>query len=154
MEPINVVAYIPDHVSAFTRLNLEWITTHFRVEPNDIAQLEDPRGTILDKGGEIFFVLDEGVVVGTCAMIPHGPRCFELAKMAVDVSRRGRGYGDRLMMHAIGWARERGAERVTLLSNQVLAAAIALYKKHGFKVTQLGPHPDYERCDIGMELRL
>ena len=153
MLEVKLVKYNPAYDAAFTRLNLEWITTHFRVEPTDLAQLEDPREKILNPGGQIFFVLENGEPVGTCAMIPHGPGCFELAKMAVDPSRRGRGYGDLLIKHAVEWARTMGADRVTLLSNRVLKAAIALYHKHGFVTTRLGPHPDYERCDIEMELR-
>lgn len=54
---------------------------------------------------------------------------------------------------AIEWAREQGAARVTLLSNTVLAPAIALYRKFGFVQTG-AEHPDYRRCNIQMELML
>src|SRR6185312_14670310 len=51
---------------------------------------------------------------------------------------------------AEAWAREQGAAEILILSNTVLAPAIALYKKHGYATTHLGPHPDYERCNIEM----
>lgn len=43
---------------------------------------------------------------------------------------------------------------ITLLSNTILEPAISLYKKHGFETVHLGPHPDYERCNIEMRLML
>lgn len=150
---MKVTTFDPLYKSAFVDLNREWIERYFRIEPMDLAQLEDP-GAILRAGGEIFFVVEDGSAVGTCAMIPHGPGEFELAKMAVDTSARGRGYGDVLMKEALAWARGRGAARVVLLSNTILEPAIALYNKHGFRTSRLGPHPDYERCNIEMRLEL
>ena len=149
-----LITFDPRFAGAYRDLNREWIEKHFRIEPMDVAQLEDPRAHILAPGGEIFFLVAGGEAVGTCAMVPHGPGCYELAKMAVAPGCRGRGYGDVLMRGAIAWARGKGAARVLLLSNTVLAPAIALYEKHGFKTIRLGAHPDYERCNIEMELRL
>jgi putative acetyltransferase len=75
---------------------------------------------------------------------------YELAKMAVDPKCRGRGYGDVLMKAAEDWARAQGADEIFLLSNTRLEPAIALYKKHGYETTRLGPHPHYDRCNIEM----
>ena len=150
---MEIITYDVRHQPAFVRLNRQWIEEHFRIEPMDLAQLERP-GDILEAGGEIFFVVEGDRALGTCALVPHGTGTFELAKMAVDPDARGRGYGDVLMRAALAWAREHGAKRVTLLSNTVLAPAIALYQKHGFRTAHLGPHPDYERCNIEMEIDL
>jgi GNAT superfamily N-acetyltransferase len=120
----------------------------------DLSQLESPGPSILDPGGEIFFVLEGETAVGTCAMIPHGPETYELAKMAVAPEARGRGHGDRLMRACIAWARKKGTRKITILSNTVLEPAIALYLKHGFQVAKLGCHPDYDRCNIEMEMDL
>lgn len=137
--------------TAFVELNREWIETHFRIEPMDLAQLENLEQNILGLGGEIFFLIENEVALATCAMVPHGKHGFELAKMAVRKDARGRGLGDRILVAAMEWARGRGALEVTLLSNTILAPAIALYKKHGFRTVHLGPHPDYERCNIEMK---
>ena len=80
--------YNEKYLPAFVELNREWITTHFVLEPMDLVQLENPQESILNLGGEIFFVLEEGAAVGTCAMVPHGPDCYELAKMAVSPKKR------------------------------------------------------------------
>ncbi|RYZ83421.1 MAG: N-acetyltransferase [Proteobacteria bacterium] len=151
---IRTTRYQSKYLSDFIELNRQWITTYFAIEAMDIAQLEDAQKIILDVGGEIFFVLEDQRVLGTCAMVPHGPGCYELAKMAVHPAARGRGLGDVLMQLCISWARGKTAESIILLSNTILEPAIALYHKHGFQTTHLGPHPDYARCNIQMELIL
>lgn len=151
---IEVVTFNKKYLPAFVEFNREWIEKHFAIEAMDIAQLESPYARILEPGGEIFFVLEEGHPAATCAMVPHGPGCFEIAKMAVTPRARGRGYGDLMMKTAIRWAIAKHASRIVLLSNTVLAPAISLYQKHGFQTTRLGPHPDYERCNIEMVLEI
>lgn len=154
MSLYQVVTYDPVHRQAFIDLNTEWIKKHFVIEPMDVEQLENADRAILAKGGEIFFVVEEGRAVGTCAMIPDGSNGYELAKMAVDPSTRGKGYGDVLMRTCVEWAKEKKADYVMLHSNTVLTPAITLYKKHGFQTVYLGPHPDYERSNIEMKLDL
>ena len=44
-----------DDPTAFRTLNEEWITNLFTLEPRDREVLGDPSGTILAKGGRIFF---------------------------------------------------------------------------------------------------
>ena len=149
-----MITFDPRYLSTYVELNRQWIETHFKIEPMDVAQLENPQDNILKHGGEIFFLLEGEVPVGTFAMVPHGSACYELAKMAVAPSARGNGYGDLLIEEAIRWARSKDAKKVMLLSNTLLAPAIALYKKHGFKTVHLGSHPDYERSNIEMELNL
>ena len=79
---------------------------------------------------------------------------FQLGKMGVTAAARGRGYGDRLLAHAIAWARAHGAERVMLLTNTVLEAAGALYRKHGFRPTPYTPAPGFARTNARMVLEL
>jgi len=86
-----VVRYEDQYEKDFARLNFEWIRTHFEVEEPDVRSLNDPFGSIIADGGEIFFVLVAGIVRGTCALINHGDGRFELAKMAVEPDSRGKG---------------------------------------------------------------
>lgn len=151
-QPARLTTYLPEHKAAFRELNLEWIRRHFKVERKDVEQTENPE-RCLEGGGEIFFVVEGGEAVGTCAMY-RTEGGYELAKMAVSPARRGLGYGDLLMHAAEAWARQRGAREILILSNTVLEPAIRLYKKHGYETTRLGPHPDYERCNIEMRKRL
>ena len=138
----------------FERLNRAWIERDFVLEPPDLETFRDPRRLIIDPGGEIFFVVDETGVQGTCAVVRHGPEAFELAKMAVSQGARGRGYGDLLMEAVIGFARRAGARRLVLVSNTRLAPALRLYRKHGFVEVPVEDGHAYQRADIQLELRL
>lgn len=150
----SLVTYDPRFRHDFVALNRQWIERHFKVERNDLEQLERLEDTILNVGGEIFFVVEGGRAVGTCAMVPHGENSYEIAKMAVADEAKGRGHGDRLMEACIAWGVAKGASEITILSNTVLEPAIRLYRKHGFETVHLGVHPDYERCNIVLKLTL
>jgi GNAT superfamily N-acetyltransferase len=154
MGNVTVVTFEPRFLSAFVELNREWIEKYFILETMDIVQLESPYESILNRGGEIFFVLESDIPVGTVSLIPHGQSCYELAKMAVSSKARGKGFGDLLMKAAIAWAKKKGAKKLTLLSNTILKPAITLYQKYGFETVRLGRHPDYARCNIEMELKI
>jgi putative acetyltransferase len=151
---LRLVTWRPELRSDFERLNREWIERYFTVEQEDRRVFDDPEGEIVGPGGQVFFLLDEGGVRGTCAVIRRDGETFELAKMAVDPAVRGRGYGDRLMEAAIAFAREAGARRLMLLSNTRLAPALTLYRKHGFRDVPLDPANGYTRADIQLELAL
>ena len=154
MSDLQIETFQEKYLLDYVKLNREWIEKYFKIEEMDLKQLENPYDSILNLGGEIFFVTHGFDVLGVCAMIPHGKNSFELAKMAVDPKARGKGIGDLLMLTAIHWAQGKGANSIMLLSNTILEPAITLYKKHGFKTTHLGPNPEYERCNIEMVLEL
>lgn len=143
----------PSHCDAFIRLNEQWISEHFAPEEADRRLASDPF-RIVREGGHILSLVEDGVVVGVCALLGGNGHRFQLARMAVDPRKRGRGHGDRLMTAALRPARADGAASVYLLSNTVLAPAIALYRKYGFRTLSEGPHPHYARCNIVMELLL
>ncbi len=143
-----------EHQPIFAALNLAWIEKHFAVEPPDRRALGDPRRHIVEPGGEVFVLLEDDVPKATVAMVVDGERRFELAKMAVAPSAQGRGYGKRLLAHAIEFARARGADSILIRSNTKLRTAVALYRSFGFEVTHLGTDEMYRRTDIRMELDL
>jgi putative acetyltransferase len=142
--------------AAFRRLNEEWITRFFRIEPKEELILADPQGTILDMGGRIFFATAGERCVGCCALIRLRDKEFEVAKMAVEPSYQGAGIGRRLLHAAIDEGRNAGAQRLYLETNHVLTPAIRLYESVGFKhidANRIVPSP-YERADVYMELIL
>ena len=149
-----VVPYREAFQGAFERLNREWIETYFVLEPADRETLGDPRRTILDPGGQVFFVLEWGEPQGTCAVIRHSDEECEIAKMAVAPSARGRGYGDLLMQASLAFAREIDSRRIVIVSNTVLEPAIRLYQKHGFVQVPLASDGRYRRANIRLELEL
>jgi putative acetyltransferase len=148
---VEIHTYRDEWRGEFERLNREWIETWFTLEDADRETFRDPAAKIVAPGGQIFFVVEEGKVLGTCAVIRHEPEVHEIAKMAVAPEARGRGYGDLLMEAAVEFSRRTGARRVVIVSNTRLAPAIRLYEKHGFVRVPLAPDERYVRADIRLE---
>jgi N-acetylglutamate synthase-like GNAT family acetyltransferase len=140
-----------DHCDTFVQLNEQWISHFFKLEEADHQLAANPY-KIVENGGCIFSLVDDDQVVGVCALFKDSEHRFQLARMAVDPAQRGKGYGDVLIQTAQEKAKAMGADSVYLLSNTVLAPAIALYRKHGFETLTEGPHPVYARCNIVMEV--
>jgi ribosomal protein S18 acetylase RimI-like enzyme len=149
-----VVTWREELSEAFERLNREWIEADFVVEAGDLAVFRDPYGTIVAPGGQIFFVMHDGVAVATCAIIPQADGDFELAKMAVTATARQHGYGNMLASLAIEHARRAGARGVVLVSSRKLVAARRLYDRLGFREVPLGADTNYARADVRMRLPL
>jgi putative acetyltransferase len=153
---IGIRQFQPGDASAFRRLNEEWITRYFRIEPKEELVLADPQKVILDPGGRIFFATAGEQCVGCCGLIRLNEKEFEVAKMAVEPSHQGAGIGRRLLQSVIEEARSVGAHRLYLETNHVLTPAIRLYESLGFKHID----PDriipsaYARADVYMELFL
>jgi len=150
----SVVTWRAEYRGDFERLNRQWIETWFAVEPSDLAVFGDPEAAIVRPGGQIFFLVDETGVQGTCALMAHAPGVLELAKMAVSPAAQGRGYGERLLQAAIAHARGAGARKVLLVSNTRLAPALRLYRKFGFVEVPMTAGVEYARANIQMELDL
>jgi GNAT superfamily N-acetyltransferase/DNA-binding MarR family transcriptional regulator len=156
IETVEIVDYRPAYKKHFKALNYEWLEKHFTLEKPDIALLTDPNGRIIRKGGVILFVLKEGEVVGTCALVRHGDEQFELTKMAVATHARGRGIGLKLAEAVIDRAWALGAKVLYLETSPKLVPAIRLYEKLGFKKTgdRLPGLPAFKRRTIVMKRNL
>ena len=151
---MQIVDFRPDLAGAFKALNEAWITSLFALEPKDELVLGDPHGQIIAKGGRVLFALDSGAAVGCCALLALPDGGFELAKMAVADTHKGRGLGRALMAAAVERATDAGAPRLYLETNSGLAPALALYRSFGFReITPAEPSP-YARADVCMELVL
>nr|WP_197501304.1 GNAT family N-acetyltransferase [Hyphomonas sp. Mor2] len=154
---LSVRDFTPQDASAFRDLNLAWVEAYFTVEAEDRAQLEDPRTHILDKGGAILMAELDGESVGTVGLVPgHGARVLELIKMSARSDLQGKGIGRALMEAAVAKARDMGAVQIWLETNTKLEAALALYRKSGFRELsgdELTATP-YDRCNCQMLLDL
>jgi putative acetyltransferase len=138
---------------AFRTLNEQWIAKYFVLEEKDRLTLNDPEKYILKSGGHIYFATLDDEIVGCCALIATGPESYELAKMAVDESRRNLGIGKTMLAHVIEAARELGARKLTLETNSKLMNAIHVYESLGFRHTDpsLAHSSGYERANVFME---
>ncbi len=147
---IEILSYRPEHQPWFEKFNRTWIEQYFWMEPIDNEVLQKPDEHIIQKGGAILMASCNKEIAGTVALKFVEPGVYEFTKMAVDEKFRGLKIGEKLSLHAIKIAKERGAHKIILYSNTTLQPAIALYKKLGFKEIPLdGP---YKRSNIKMEL--
>jgi putative acetyltransferase len=146
-----IVTFDPQYRADFARLNYAWITTLFAVEPLDRLILDNPESEIVAQGGEIFFALNDGKVVGTVALKREDAITFELTKMAVNEHERGKGFGKALLDAAVDYARTKRAQHIVLSSHSKLTAAIAMYRVAGFVERNDASNSGYSRCNIFMQ---
>ncbi len=152
---MNIKTYQPSYAPAFKALNIEWLETYFYVEPYDNEVLSNPEKYIIQKGGHIFFAIEQNNVLGTVALMPtKNTPIFELTKMAVLPETRGKGIGQKLLEHCIDFVTSMEHPSLVLYSHRSLENAIHIYKKYGFKEIPVEEDVHYKRADIKMELVL
>ncbi|SDS46844.1 Acetyltransferase (GNAT) family protein [Formosa sp. Hel1_31_208] len=155
MRPFDIIPFDTSYSKDFYRLNIEWLRTYFYVEPFDEEVLSNPESYIINKGGYIFFVKKDEVILGTVALMPtETPLVFELTKMAVSPEERGQNIGQQLLQYCIDFAREQQFKSLMLYSATKLKNAIYIYRKYGFVELKLEKDSPYTRSDIKMELKL
>jgi GNAT superfamily N-acetyltransferase len=136
---------------AFAALNMAWIKDLHHVEASDQKMADHPE-IYTQNGNSVFSVHIDGEIAGVCALKKDIRGDCELTKMAVDPRFQGRGLGKVLLTAAQDYARgAMGLNRIYLLSNTANAAALRLYEREGWAINHQGTHPDYARCNIGME---
>src|SRR5258708_39531949 len=74
---IGIRQFQPGDAAAFRRLNEEWITRFFRIEPKEAPILADPQATLLDSGGRGFFATAAARCFGCCALLRIASHEFE-----------------------------------------------------------------------------
>ena len=78
------------------------------------------------------FVLEEGRQPVSTAICVHDEDLAGLFEVATEASRRGRGYGRRVLLSALKWAQARGARTAWLQVDADNESAIGLYRSIGF----------------------
>jgi len=152
---IRIVAYEPKYQSIFKSLNEEWVSKYFVMEDADYKLLDHPKENIIEKGGQILVALYKDEPLGVCALVKmDDPEYdFELVKMAVSPKAQGKNMGYLLGKEIISLAKDLGASKLYLESNNILKPAVNLYYKLGFQKIPGRPSP-YKRADVQMELEL
>jgi putative acetyltransferase len=153
MNNLEIIPYEDRYHHEFKSMNEEWLDLYNLKEEADMLVLNNPRTTILDKGGLIFLAKRDDQIVGSAALMKEHHNVFELAKMAVAKNCRQMGIGKVLISACIEQARSMGADKIVLFSNHQLVAALSLYEKTGFTYIPLKDSP-FVTADIKMELVL
>ena len=152
MDNLKIVPFNKDYKSAFEFLNRAWIEEYFIIEEEDLKTLQNPETYILEDGGEVFFAILDGEVVGTAAMIQTDKGIYELAKMAVAKQFQGLGIGKKLLRRCIDFSKEREATEIFLITNDSLKPALSLYLSFGFVLNDQNDDNRYERGNTKMNL--
>lgn len=154
MSNIRIIPFEAQYAPDFEQLNIEWLDKFFWVERHDEEVLGNPEKYIIAPGGSIFFVEEEGKILGTVALMKLEPGIFELTKMAVKPEAQGKKLGQKLLAHSIAYAKVQGWEKLIIYSNRKLENAIYIYKKSGFGEIPIEENNPYVRGDIKLELQL
>jgi ribosomal protein S18 acetylase RimI-like enzyme len=152
MDNLKIVPFNKDYKPAFEFLNRAWIEEYFFMEEEDLKTLHNPESYILEEGGEVFFAILDGEVVGTAAMIQTDKGIYELAKMAVARQFQGLGIGKKLLKRCIDFSKEREATEIFLITNDSLKPALSLYLSFGFVLNDQNDDNRYERGNTKMNL--
>ena len=152
MDNLKIVPFNKDYKPAFEFLNRAWIEEYFFMEEEDLKTLQNPESYILEDGGEVFFAILDGEVVGTAAMIQTDKGIYELAKMAVARQFQGLGIGKKLLSRCIDFSKEREATEIFLITNDSLKPALSLYLSFGFVLNDQNDDNRYERGNTKMNL--
>jgi DNA-binding MarR family transcriptional regulator/N-acetylglutamate synthase-like GNAT family acetyltransferase len=155
LDAIEILEYRPAYAKYFRSLNYEWLRKFFNVERGDEKLLSDPKGQIIDKGGNVLFARLQGQIVGTAALLRHEGDIYELSKMAVTEQARRRFVGTKLTLEILGLAGALGARHVYLETHPKLKAAQRLYESLDFRRIDKSPvPPTFDRRRIVMRIDL
>ncbi|WP_224490322.1 GNAT family N-acetyltransferase [Robertkochia flava] len=148
---IEIVPYQKRYQPHFIALNKAWLEEYFYVEDHDMVILNSCEEHIIQKGGYIYFAIQNEEVVGCYALLRVSEKVFELGKMAVDKNFRGQHIGHLLMEHCMDLARSESWEKIILYSSVKLKNALHIYQKFGFREIPLEKDAPYQRSSIKME---
>jgi GNAT superfamily N-acetyltransferase len=150
---MKIVEYQPRYRADFVRFNRDWIVDNFgRLEESDLESFAHVE-TDLSRGAMIYFAVESETVLATCMAKPMGRGTWEICKLASNKHRPHRGCGSAVFGAAVRWAEAHGAERLFILSNRKLKAALHIYEKFGFHEIKLEDY-SYDRGDIAFERRI
>jgi ribosomal protein S18 acetylase RimI-like enzyme len=106
--------------------------------PMDLLLLADPSRKIVEgyiNRGECFVLEKEGQVIGVYVLLPTRPETVELVNIAVTEAEQSKGFGKKLVMHAIHEAKKMGYKTMEVGTGNSSIGQLALYQKCGFRIT-------------------
>jgi GNAT superfamily N-acetyltransferase len=94
-----------------------------------------------DESGQRIWVVElGGKLVGCIAIVRNAEGVAQLRWFLLTPETRGKGLGKRLMEEAVEFSRQAGYRRIILWTFSELEAAIALYRRWGFRKTEEKAH--------------
>lgn len=152
---MKVVPYNSKYKNDFIEMNKAWISEMFVMESEDERELGNIEPYV-EKGGQIFFALDEAEKVMACCMIaPREDGDWEIMKFAARGMYTGTGAGSACLKACIEYAKELRLPKIIIVSNRMCTHAVHLYRKFGFEEIPVDKKRfPFERADIAFEMML
>lgn len=85
------------------------------------------------KGGIFYVAEQDRKIIGTIALLRESATTAKLRRMYVAKEHRQHGVGEQLFQKALQFCRAHHYTRLILCTHPNMQAAIAFYKKHGFR---------------------
>jgi len=148
---VEIIEYDEKYHADFKRMNLDYLDKYNLTESHDMIILDNPEKIVIERGGFIWLARAGEEIVGTVGILNEGHGIFELIKMCVAESWRGKGISKLLMETCLQKVKELGGKKLFLFSNHQLQTALKLYTKYGFKNVEVTDSP-FETADVKMEL--
>jgi GNAT superfamily N-acetyltransferase len=99
------------------------------------------------RNGGFWVAIQNDSVVGMFGLERGSPDAMELRRMYVDPKPRRAGIGRRMLCFAEEECRRRGVARLDLSTAEIQEAALALYRKAGYRLVREGDRGDGEQQD-------
>jgi putative acetyltransferase len=148
---IEIIDYNEKYHADFKRMNLDYLDKYNLTESHDMIILDNPEEIVLRRGGFLWLAKAGEEIVGTVGIMNEGHGIFELIKLCVAESWRGKGISKLLMETCLQKVKKLGGKKLFLFSNHQLQTALKLYTKYGFKNVEVTDSP-FETADVKMEL--
>ena len=148
---VEIIGYDEKYHADFKRMNLDYLDKYNLTESHDMIILDNPEKIVIERGGFIWLARAGEEIVGTVGILNEGHGIFELIKMCVAESWRGKGISKLLMETCLQKVKKLGGKKLFLFSNHQLQTALKLYTKYGFKNVEVTDSP-FETADVKMEL--
>jgi putative acetyltransferase len=148
---VDIVPFEPEHAEGFAALVVDTLREFgFDYDPELDRDLDDPGATYV----AFWIALVDGAVAGSVALRDLGEDVYELKRMYLRPSHRGRGVGQRLLATALDWARAKDARMVRLDTTERMVTARHLYESAGFvQIEGESPRQGQRRLLYELEVR-
>ena len=87
--------------------------------------------------GECYVAVEAGEVVGVYVLLQKDEHTAEIMNVAVAEPRQGKGFGKKLILHALEVAKSLGVKKVEIGTGNSSVGQRALYEKCGFQMTSI-----------------
>ncbi|TGL64218.1 GNAT family N-acetyltransferase [Leptospira sarikeiensis] len=124
--------------------------------PMDLLLLADPNESIVraywDRAECYILESEKSEVLGVYVLLKTRPGTYEIINVAVKETEQGKGFGKKLVLHAISQAKENGIHSLEIGTGNAGIGQLSLYQKCGFRITGIDfdfftknyPEPIYE----------